>query len=365
MTNNEQLAETSRQRNTQNSYSEYRLKHYLHNSPYYLVLCVVVNLLLLFPDLNLIQAGEKRLLIIILRTLFSALLIICLFQLNRIRTFRVYRAVITLFELGLYGLFLAVLSQYSSPDFMIQMFGVLTCIIAVFLLPNQWINQIVVAGIMGTSFLACTGIFFPDLDGMHFLTSIVYVLLIGLLCAFSAWKLERSQQREFEAVQELELKNATDHLTHAITRAKLEEEALRWMSFCRAEGFPLSIVFVDVDNLKIINDRYGHLAGDRVLVELVARMHGLMKNSDIVARWGGDEFVLLLPNADTKKSQSICREISQSTSEKPFTGNIDVTCSFGVAEMKQGSTFETILAEADRLMYKSKQLGKNRIECAQ
>lgn len=89
----------------------------------------------------------------------------------------------------------------------------------------------------------------------------------------------------------------------------LEEEAERWMIFCRRQGPPLSVVFVDADNLKPINDRYGHLAGDKVLAEIVTRMRAILRKSDIVSRRGGDEFIMLLPDSDLGKTVEISETI--------------------------------------------------------
>lgn len=116
-----------------------------------------------------------------------------------------------------------------------------------------------------------------------------------------------------------------------------------------------------MDNLKPINDRYGHLSGDKVLADIVIRMRSILRQSDIVSRWGGDEFILLLPDSDLGKTADIAETIRQQIEKELFTDIIAVTCSFGVVAMGSQSTFETMIRSADDLMYKSKKLGKNKV----
>lgn len=135
------------------------------------------------------------------------------------------------------------------------------------------------------------------------------------------------------------------------------------MAFCRRQGLPLSIVFFDIDNMKNINDSYGHAIGDFVLTTLTKLVKNQLRGSDSLARWGGDEFVILLPSVTLANATALTERIGNRIQEYTFIEGYCVTCSFGVVEMKAGSDFETMVSQADKLMYDSKKHGKNSVHC--
>lgn len=364
MINNDSNDTSDRLRINQGAYTDYRLKSALESRMLIFAFPSILNFLLIFADISIIQNEAARYIIVFVRVAYSVTLYILLFRIRRIHSFLTFCRLTTFFEIITAGIFLYVFSQYPSPDFMIQTLGAIIINLAIFLIPNTWKNMILVVAGMNISFLVCARIWIHDLNPMSFWAGAVYITISILLCAFFTWNTQKAQRFEFFARQELLRQSSTDHLTQATTRIKLEEEAARWLGFCRRQQIPLSLIFVDVDNLKQINDKYGHLAGDKVLLEIVVRIRSSLRESDIVARWGGDEFVLLLPDVDLKKGVDISEAIRQSLRWKPLADNITATCSFGVVAMTDKSTFETMICEADDLMYKSKRLGKTRIEHA-
>ena len=346
----------------QRTYADYRLQHVLDSGPLIFVLPAVFNLMMLFADFANMHLQTAWVFILSARLIFSGLLFVLMFNLTKIRSYHAYSIIITLSEALYVAIFLCVFFLYPNPDFYIQSFGMITIILAFFLIPNKWINVLILVGASGTAFLISAKIIMPGMNAMVYLAGAVYIAIDSALCAFFAWNRQKAQRYEYEARQELSKLSATDHLTQAMTRSKLEEEAERWMVFCRRQELPLSLAFVDVDNLKTINDRYGHLVGDNVLAEIVIRMRSILRKSDIVSRWGGDEFIMLLPDSDLGKTVEISEMIRQLIEKEPFAGDISVTCSFGVVSMEPQSTFETLIKRADELMYTSKKLGKNRVE---
>jgi len=185
-----------------------------------------------------------------------------------------------------------------------------------------------------------------------------------LFCAIFSKNSEVHQFREFLAKRELERISSTDYLTNTANRFKIEEEAEIWIDFCRRQGLPLSLVFFDVDNLKKINDCYGHVTGDSILTNLVKLIKNQLRSSDVLARWGGDEFVILLPNASLENAATFTERIRNSIEQAALVKGISTTCSFGIAEMKDGSDFQSLICEADKLMYEGKENGKNNIQVA-
>ncbi len=345
-------------------FSDYRLKHVVESGPLIIALPAVFNLFMLLADCANIKDPYARYTILGIRVIYTVLLVFLMFRLRTLKSFGEYAAAITILEIAGVAIFLFVFWQYPTPDFMIQTLGMITLILGIFLLPNLIVNMIAIVAGSGFLFLMCAWLRLRDLSPMYFAAGTVYIMITSVLCTYFAWNTQKSQRSEFAARQELQRMSSTDHLTQATTRFKLEEEAERWMVFCRRQGIPLSLVFVDVDDLKKINDRHGHLFGDRVLSEIVNRINGHLQESDIVARWGGDEFVLLLPDSDLQKAVALSESMRDSIMRQPVAEKDEITCSFGVVSMDSKATFETMVRDADVLMYKSKHLGKNRVEHA-
>ncbi|MFZ0034373.1 MAG: GGDEF domain-containing protein [Sedimentisphaerales bacterium] len=135
----------------------------------------------------------------------------------------------------------------------------------------------------------------------------------------------------------------------------------------RHEGFghSLSMIYIDVDAFKTINDLYGHHAGDQVLQAVVNRSHLHMRHIDIISRIGGDEFVILLPEATLATAQGIAERIHQAVIEKPVPvlwKQLKITTTLGITEARTDTThLEALLANADKALYKAKHSGGNQV----
>lgn len=123
----------------------------------------------------------------------------------------------------------------------------------------------------------------------------------------------------------------------------------------------LGIIFFDIDHFKDVNDTYGHLAGDRVLQEIADAVRQRIRRSDIVARWGGEEFVILLPQSELDEAINVAEMLRSVISEKYFEGVGTITCSFGVAGLEENEDAEHLLNRADQLLYEAKNSGRNRV----
>ncbi len=321
----------------------------------------LINVMLLVPDVAL-TSGKSRIAIIVVRALFSFLLVGFGTRIRNIRTFRHLSVYITLVEALTILIFLYVYSRYTQPNFLIQTIGIITIIMLIFFVPNQWVYMLMTALFGTAGFFASTFAFIRTVSGNELLAAVVYISMAILVCAISAWNADRHQYKEFLAKRELERISSTDYLTNTANRHKMEEEAARWMEFCRRQGFPLCLVFIDVDNLKAINDQYGHCAGDSVLERLANLIRTQIRRSDVIARWGGDEFIVLLPNITFRNAIIITERARVIIRECAFEHDIHMTCSFGVVEMQKESTFKSMVDKADQLMYSSKAKGKDAVE---
>jgi len=127
-------------------------------------------------------------------------------------------------------------------------------------------------------------------------------------------------------------------------------------------GLVFSLIFLDIDNFKKLNDTLGHLVGDRVLVDVTKTIRKSIRKSDIAIRWGGEEFLVLLPN--TKDPLPVAEKIRKKISELTYEGCGQITVSIGSTVYLPGDTIDYMLRRADQALYKAKRLGKNRVEIA-
>lgn len=127
----------------------------------------------------------------------------------------------------------------------------------------------------------------------------------------------------------------------------------------------LSLVFCDLDDFKKVNDEYGHLVGDKVLKTASSLMAGSLRVSDLICRWGGEEFAIMLVGANLKDAFKIAENLRKNLAKKKILIDgkkfINITASFGVAEIAGAKNLDDLILKADKAMYKAKKQGKNRV----
>jgi diguanylate cyclase (GGDEF)-like protein len=157
-----------------------------------------------------------------------------------------------------------------------------------------------------------------------------------------------------------------DSLTEAFTRRHMNEACQQELERCRRHGHVMSFLVMDLDNFKAINDTHGHQAGDRVLVEFVTRIKALLRRSDQLGRFGGEEFVLLLPETPLEVALVVAERIRALAEQSdPAVAVPHCTVSIGVTTNRLDSdTLDSLLARADAAMYRAKEKGRNRVETA-
>ncbi|MDD4796563.1 MAG: GGDEF domain-containing protein [Eubacteriales bacterium] len=346
----------------QAAYQAYKLCSFQKYVHIMILVIALFNLLLLVPDLILTDDLVHRTSIVLLRAFFSLFLLAIAWVIRRVKTLYIFSILVTICELVGVIIFLLVFTLYDRPDFLIQTLGMITIILIFFLLPNQWEYKLLAAVPGAIGFFLCAALFLEHVDTMQYGASVTYMAAIILLSALSARNREKHQRGEFISKHRLERLSSTDYLTNAANRYKMEEEADRWLKFCHRQNLPLALVFIDVDDLKAVNDRHGHSGGDALLVNLAGIIRSQSRETDILARWGGDEFLLLLPNITLENAGRLCRRIQKAIEDTPLVSDMPVTCSFGVVPMKESSTFGSLVQEADALMYTGKNTGKNTVQ---
>jgi len=157
-----------------------------------------------------------------------------------------------------------------------------------------------------------------------------------------------------------------DGLTRIANRRQCEDSLGHEIARADRLGIPFTLVVADLDDFKDVNDRHGHSVGDDVLREFATILRLTLRESDLSGRWGGEEFVMLLPGTDADGGMQLAERVRASLAERSFHGRdgaaFGVTCSFGVAELQPNDGERALFAAADRALYEAKRLGKNRVE---
>ena len=167
-----------------------------------------------------------------------------------------------------------------------------------------------------------------------------------------------------EAYQKLEILSRTDPLTNLANRRSLLESINHEKYRLDRSNEVFSIIISDIDEYKTINDTYGHNAGDFVLQEIGDLITKSLRRQDYVGRWGGDEFLLLLPNTRVEGGRILADNIRKKVAEHDFhyhDFHIIVSMSFGVSEFQKGQSIHDCIKNADDSLYKAKHEGKNKV----
>ena len=156
----------------------------------------------------------------------------------------------------------------------------------------------------------------------------------------------------------------TDGLTGLHNRSWLSDSFKRQMHRCELDKLPCTVIMLDIDHFKEVNDQYGHIAGDRILCSVAQALLNTMRPTDLIARYGGEEFALCLPDTSIKDSRLISERLRISIANTTTTfeeGKLlpAVTVSLGVAQMQPGQTLDSLISAADSALYRAKAQGRN------
>lgn len=198
----------------------------------------------------------------------------------------------------------------------------------------------------------------------------ISILIVPLIYAVVARPLRREYEKRRHAenrAAELGQLAITDPLTRTRNRRGITIGVLEAMAHSERYEHPLSIAMIDVDHFKEVNDKYGHKAGDRVLEGVASILVETLRMPDKVGRYGGEEFLLVLPETGLEETTKIAERIRTAVGEAEFDiGNekIKLTISVGATPFVKGEDLEQLLSRADRALYKAKRSGRNLVVSA-
>jgi diguanylate cyclase (GGDEF)-like protein len=200
---------------------------------------------------------------------------------------------------------------------------------------------------------------------------VLYGLVLGLGLIWFALvggyisKIRDKLRQSLKTIQQMAIH---DELTGVFNRHHLNHLLETEKSRCTRSGEDFSICILDVDHFKRVNDGLGHLAGDKVLKHFAAEVKKSMRTIDSFGRFGGEEFLLVLPRTNIEQARLCAERIRRMTEQLAFPGldrNFSITSSFGIAQYRPGEDLQETLSRADTALYKAKNTGRNRVESAE
>ena len=190
------------------------------------------------------------------------------------------------------------------------------------------------------------------MDDSRFLIAIVSTIFVSIGFIIMA-----KERRESEIIYRM----SRDILTGALNKQHLMETSKQAVARARRGRLPVSLAVIDIDHFKNINDTQGHLAGDEVLKAFAETLRSCLRESDLLYRWGGEEFLVFLYDTDSSGATVIAEKMRAAIEQHVFTRDLRITASFGCASFELADTFETWFDRADKRLFLAKNAGRNTV----
>lgn len=231
--------------------------------------------------------------------------------------------------------------------------------VAIFVIAAVLISMLIVVNID----LLWDGHFDPEMEFAGVFTPFVDSLLLVLLLNAMLNEIRNEVKQRKQVENEIRILAATDALTGVNNRRQfytiLAQEVDRSLRY----GNTLSLIMYDIDYFKQINDTYGHDVGDQVLKDMTWLVKSKIRSVDLLARWGGEEFMIIMPQSPIDAAKSAAEKLRAAISENRFSkANNTITASFGVTCFQPPETLDSFLKRVDDAIYKAKRNGRNQIE---
>ena len=190
----------------------------------------------------------------------------------------------------------------------------------------------------------------------------IFVALSLIFPAIAGFKLIDNDGRMQAKIKRL---SEEDYLTKLYNRRKTHEAIENEIVRSKRYNSPFSLILLDIDDFKNINDSFGHNVGDEVLVRFSSIIRHTIRESDIAGRWGGEEFLVVCPETTVDGAKSLAEKLRNSVENSVFKGAGNITASIGVTGIHHGDSVNRIINRADKALYSAKQTGKNRVTVSQ
>lgn len=231
--------------------------------------------------------------------------------------------------------------------------------IAIYMVPIRWIYCFIISLITTLSFFICYTIFFIPEPLYQYARYAVYFSLGLFISGYFSYNLHVHRRLQYIREKHLEILSNTDRLTQIYNRQYFDRMLNQYIHRTKDDQ-TFSLIMFDLDNFKKLNDNYGHAVGDHILIETSQLINKFIRTNDVFSRWGGEEFIILLPYTEHSNTMQIaihmCNEI-----ESHFKDTYQMTASFGVTSFVSGDTADTLLRRVDSNLYYAKEHGKNQV----
>lgn len=340
---------------------EYAQSQTVHSLPYMRTLVFILGIVyfMFFIADYLTGASQAELLLILANRM-----LVCLMAFGAywwLSVSKRYECFYAVYNVGLIitaASFIVICLSYEKPNFLRQTLEFIAIILVVFMIPNRWRDKVMVALSISAAYFVVLLLARPQVAVHEIVSGVVYTLLIVALRAVSTYNNELQRRLRHLNGKQLEIMSKTDSMTGLYNRETLNEDLAERIAAVQRVGPEFGIVLFDIDDFKVINDTYGHLVGDRVLLEIVDLIERALPQSCPMYRWGGEEFIILFPDCTEERCVELSNHYCRLIHDTPVDG-IGITCSFGVSCYRAGDTIETLLARTDKNLYIAKGLGKN------
>ncbi|MEW8321425.1 MAG: GGDEF domain-containing protein [Candidatus Thiodiazotropha taylori] len=201
---------------------------------------------------------------------------------------------------------------------------------------------------------------YPQSFKVRFIASFVALSIMVMIYEFLR---EWTHNRYLAISSELERASRTDMLTGLANRREMLVRLDAAYGTYSRHGVPFSIIMADLDNFKRINDTYGHAAGDQLLIELGKLLSSVVRRQDLVSRWGGEEFLIMLSQTDRQQAMEVAEKLRLAVESEVFSGENKflITLSLGVQSITEVVSTDEMIKDADRFLYEAKRRGRNRV----
>jgi|GEM_PF-809428 len=265
---------------------------------------------------------------------------------------------IVLYELLVFAAYIGVLLISDAHNIADYGLAMMALVLAVFLIPGRWVVIELLAAAILLTFMVLSAAL---AEALHpdFLRTQIYLWLCFVFMSISSHRASRMSRLQYHKQFLLSRQSVVDKLTGIFNRARFDEALAEWTGLFHRYRTPFSLIMFDLDNYKRVNDVYGHFVGDEVLRRCVAEVQRSLRTGDIFARWGGEEFAILMPYSNLQTAYEHAELLRKRIGQADLGDPGRITASFGVTEIKAGDTADSLIQRVDKYMYLGKRSGKN------
>ena len=259
--------------------------------------------------------------------------------------------------------FQSILFINSNHSLQSQFLIFILIIFAISLTPSRWIITLIFVPLVVAIFSALVPTYIPvaTLDVGAWIECIVYLVISGTIGIFFCYSLQILWRKQFISKLELQESSITDSLTQIYNRYKFDSLLNFQVKNSLLTGNTFSLIMYDIDNFKTFNDKYGHMVGDKILISLARIVSDNIRKTDYFARWGGEEFVVLLPDTEINAAHIIAEKLRVLIATNDVSMDLRLTVSLGVAGFTPNDDVDSIIRKVDSALYQAKKEGKNKV----